>query len=322
MSQETQDKFRHISLAAKLACWRAAQRGAARPGLVPIASLPWLAWAEVEAQRRREARSTRKTLSAIIAAAAEARAALGPAVRVSAEEQARREAQAQADARAKRKAALLARGVPAGAAAVIAADELQATAAVDQAKAWMRERLQERRAGQLGGKRVLVLAGKKDASKTTAASVIVERWPLWQRLEECPLLVSFEQILGPWYHRPSEAQPRDELTGLTRRQLLTASLLVLDDVGQESAELAERHGEVLDQLLKARCDSDRYTIITTNYEKGEDLLRRYGPRAGRIGERITEFGVWADCPREGLRSARRRAMELNRRRESAICEGT
>lgn len=318
MSQETHDQFKHVSLTAKLACWRAARLGRARPGLVPIHWLPWLAWAEAESQRRADARRTRKVLAGIMAAAAEARDALvrrspPPPTREQLEQERVRQA---AVARAQRKAALQARGVPAGAAAVIAADELQQTAAVDQAQTWMRERLRERRVGTLGGKRLLVLAGKKDASKTTAASVLVERWPAWQRLEECPLLVPFEQILGPWYHRPTEGQPRDELSGLTRRQLLVASLLVLDDVGQESAELADRHGEVLDQLLKARCDADRYTVITTNYEKGEELLRRYGARASRIGERITEFGVWADCPREGLRSAKRREQELNRRGET------
>lgn len=264
---------------------------------------------------------TREILNKIMA---EARALMVKpgAPPLSEEELEREEARRKAAARADRKAALMARGVPAGAAAAIASESLVPTAAIDHARSWMRDRLRERHEGALGGKRALILAGKKDASKTTAASIIVEVWPLWRRIEECPLLVDFALLLGPWYHRPSESSPVDELTGLSKRQLLTASLLVLDDVGQESAEMAERLGEILDLLLKARCDADRYTVITTNYETSEGLLRRYGGRAGRIGERITEFGVWADCPKECLRGAKRREEELKRRAENERNTGT
>lgn len=226
---------------------------------------------------------------------------------------ARDEAAERRSAMHDRAARLRALGVPAGAAAVIAADRLVDTAALNTTRSWLRERLEERRCGTLGGKRALVLAGHKDASKTTAASWALETWP-WTRADEVPILVPFEQILGPWYHRPNEASPKDELTRLTKRDLLVTALLVLDDVGQESADLAERHGEVLDQLLKARCDADRLTIITTNYVKAEQLLERYGPRGSRIGERLTEFAEWERCPVEGLRADQRREQVLGRRR--------
>jgi hypothetical protein len=220
---------------------------------------------------------------------------------------------------AERKRDLMTNGIPAGAAAVIAASNLAPCTAITKAREWFRNPAR---------KQVLVLAGPKDACKTTAASCAVDVWP-WRGLEQLPRLVAWENVLGPWYHRPSDSSPHDEVTRLRRRDLLTAALLVLDDVGQEASELAPRFGEALDLLLKTRCDAGLYTIITTNYEclvdtrRGKDLISglvtRYDHRGPRIGERLTEFATWARCEVEGFRSAERREAVLRRR---AAQEGT
>lgn len=163
---------------------------------------------------------------------------------------------------------------------------------------------------------VLVLSGQKDGSKTTAACQAIATWPRNRRPEHWPRFITFDQLLGPWYHRPTELSSRDELTQMTQRDLLVADLLVLDDVGQEAAELQERCGEALDLLLKARCDAGRHTVLTTNDLTLEDFVRRYGARGARLNERLIEFSRWAKCPHEGFRTReRRRAALANRPQE-------
>lgn len=243
---------------------------------------------------------------------------------------------------------LQARGVPYKAALAIAAG-LDETFALRRSLAWL---------DSSPRRQVLVLAGPKDACKTTAASVLVDRWAPWPqtRMDETPIVVAWETILKVWYHKPTEANPRDPITNLPIRDLFTTALLVLDDVGQESATTAEQHhGEVLDILLKTRCDAGKHTALTTNYESPHDtcpackrlthvcdadgrcpsargrklptpedrakhvtlgLLSRYPARGARIGERLTEFGEWVHCPAEGLRSRERRAAVLAKRGRS------
>lgn len=217
-----------------------------------------------------------------------------------AEAEAARQRQRERD---ERRGLLIAHRVPAKIAGLIAAGALQPSKAIDHVRRFAAERAHQ----------VLVLAGQKDGSKTTAACCAIDRWQ-WSRRkpERWPWLVSFEHILGPWYHRPSEASPRDEQTGVGRRDLMLAELLVLDDVGQEGGE-TWRFGEVLDQLVKARCDAGLFTIITTNEEDPETFAGRYGDRAARLLERITEFALWAKCPHEGFRDAERRSEVLKQR---------
>lgn len=227
---------------------------------------------------------------------------------------------------------LMAYGIPEDAALVIAADAVEDRPAVVAVRRWVEVRPHL----------MLVLAGQKDASKTFAASLAVATWPkgppgprqlrgAWWELGEAPVIVKFSLILGPWYHLPTEARPVDPATRLDKVDLLRAKLLVLDDVGQEPRDLAERCGEALDQLLDVRAAAGLFTLLTTNYEHATDrcagcsrkpevcscrrapadeprvkpgLLSRYGERGQRIGERILEHAGpagWVNCPYSGYR---------------------
>jgi hypothetical protein len=127
-------------------------------------------------------------------------------------------------------------------------------------------------------RRLTVLAGQKDASKTMAASLAVATWPqghptvsprlAWYQLHEAPHLVPFAQIIHPWFHESTPDRPVDDVLGLTKRRLFTARLLVLDDVGQEPSTTEKQAGvfeEALDQLLETRASLGLVTLLTTNY---------------------------------------------------------
>lgn len=203
------------------------------------------------------------------------------------------------------------RGVPERPAALLAGGALTDTASLRHAARWLRLVLAERTGGPKAP-RVLVLAGQKDASKTTAASWLVDKWP-WKRAEELPLFIAVEDLPGAWL---AHGMAEDPVSGLNKRALMHAALLVVDDVGQEpsNAQLAGMLAEMIDTLLRRRCDLGLSTCITTNELTLEALCARYSGRP-RIAERLTEFGAWADCPREGFRDEDRRREVLEQRKQ-------
>lgn len=208
---------------------------------------------------------------------------------------------------AERIPALMAMGIPEDAAEVIACDAVDDAPAVEAVRKWVEQRRHK----------ILVLSGQKDASKTLAASLAVATWPrghhsagirgAWYHTHESPVLVPFALILGPWTHRSTEAEPVDPVTRLTKSRLMTARLLVLDDVGQEPAVTDKQAGsyeEALDQMLEVRSSLGLFTLLTTNFEALRSLLARYPHRRQRIGERLLEHcgrAGWVECPHSGFR---------------------
>lgn len=178
---------------------------------------------------------------------------------------------------------------------------LAPTKAVLEAQAW---------AGQERN-RVLVLAGAPDASKTTAACLALEHeFETWMadlvtRAETCPRFIQAEHLVGTWLYRGARGET-DPVTNLNRLLLLRASLLVVDDVGQEPGELAHIFGEALDTIIATRCNRGLRTVLTCNDTSFEALLGRYGTRGQRIGERLTEHAWWRVCKAEGFRRGSRR----------------
>lgn len=208
-----------------------------------------------------------------------------------------------ADARELRRRILVDCGAPAKAAALIAHDRLRDTTALRHVRAFM---------GQ-DQRRLLVLSGDPDASKTTAASLALDIATVaWcaqvGRGGPGPQLIPAELLVGAWmyYDRTRErTEPTEPLTGVNKLVLSTCWLLVIDDVGQEGAEHLQLVGEIVDVLVRVRCDRGLRTVLTTNLLDVDALVKRYPARGQRIGERLTEHGVWARCPAEGLRGSRR-----------------
>jgi len=211
-------------------------------------------------------------------------------------------AQARAEAADRREVArrcLVSCQVPAKIAALLAHGRVTDTFAVAAVRAWWQQQ----------ARRVLVLAGDPDASKTTAACVAIEldlrRWVADPRSRPGlgPRLLQAEHLITAWLFRGREAAV-ETVTQTNRAILLTCSLLVIDDVGQEPGELVTIFGEALDTLITTRCNKGLRTVVTANITSASALLERYGARGQRIGERLTEHGVWRTCPIVGLRRAR------------------
>lgn len=185
--------------------------------------------------------------------------------------------------------------------------QLVHTVALVKTKAWLRDP---------AARRLLVLSGKKDSGKTTAAAYAAAADPLeadrrW--LREGAVLgryIEAELLINAWYHRVGEKDAHDikhaveVVTGMSRVELVTCSLLVIDDAGQEPGKLSAETGEAIDIIVRLRCDRMLRTVLTTNEESEVAFGQRYDNNAGRaerLLERLTEHGWWIDCPIEGLR---------------------
>lgn len=209
-----------------------------------------------------------------------------------------------------REALLRSRGAPTLPASLVVRDAAEETKSIRAARRWHLECIGER-AGGPRAPRVLVFGGPKDAAKTTAAAWLMARWA-YHRADSFPLMVAAEDLHGIWLAH-SAAEPHAD-SGRWRGQLYSPALLVLDDVGQESAapQIAAIIVEALDIILRKRCDADLHTVITTNEETPEAFCARYASRP-RIAERLTEFSRFVSCPVEGFRHGERRKEVLERR---------
>jgi hypothetical protein len=173
----------------------------------------------------------------------------------------------------------------------------------------------------VAAKRVLVLAGEKDSGKTTAASWAAAADPgpadlRWlARGAGLGRYIEAELLRDAWLHHRTVKDAdgiehdKNSLTGMNREQLVTCWLLVIDDVGQESGALLHEVAEAVDVICRLRCDRRLRTVLTTNMvadegaKRASKLAARYAEtgRSARLMERLTEHGLWVDCPREYLR---------------------
>jgi hypothetical protein len=234
----------------------------------------------------------------------------------------RRRAKEQAEAERRQRVAdraerLRGCGVPAKAAMLIAANEMTDTYSWRRAQSWHRSVLAERAGGRIRAPRVLVLFGPKDGCKTTAAGWLVDRWS-YSKVDEWPRCIEMELLNDIWC---AKDKPH-ELTRLRQYDLFTPSLLVLDDAGQESnhPDRLALTCEALDIILRKRCDADKHTVLTTNFESEALFFERYATMneqrpwgRPRIAERLTEYALWVKCPVEGFRDEDRRADVLRGR---------
>ena len=97
---------------------------------------------------------------------------------------------------------------------------------------------------------------------------------------------------------------------MNKDELVSCSLLVIDDLGEEDSVRMQQTLEVVDIVTRLRCDELLRTVITTNMANMAALVSRYHDteRAHRLAERMTKHGAWVDCPVEGLR--RQGAIEI------------
>lgn len=233
-------------------------------------------------------------------------------------------ARAEEAAREQRRRHLLARHIPPkDVERLLAPEVLVRTTALVKTRDWLRDPQ---------ARRLLVLSGKKDSGKTTAASYAAAADPndadrRWLR-EGAPLgrYIEAEMLISAWYHRGTERDARgidhavEPITGMARADLITCSLLVIDDAGQEAAKLAGETGEAIDIIVRLRCDRLLRTVLTTNETSVEAFGARYNDNAGRgerLCERLTEHGLWIDCPVEGLRRAGAIEARLKEQQERA-----
>lgn len=209
-----------------------------------------------------------------------------------------REHLAEQSRRERRHALLVGVGVPDKHARTLAAGRPDQTFAVQAAARWL-----------AGNKLVLLLLGPHDAGKTFAGAAALDhalqRWLTDNTSRPAPRIVAAEHIHRAWLHRDKGTGACDPFTRSNGQQLLTCPLLVIDDLGQEAADLAHITIEAVDTLLRSRCDAGLRTMLTSNLPDLAALIAHLdtrGSRRGqRIGERLTEYGVWRVCKVEGYR---------------------
>jgi hypothetical protein len=91
-----------------------------------------------------------------------------------------------------------------------------------------------------------------------------------------------------------------------RADAFGAYLVVMDDAGRERDGETKWASSTLAELLCARADAGRRTVITTNIGKPE-FAARYG---ARLVSRMAQRGRWLDCGKTDLRIASRRALRV------------
>lgn len=207
---------------------------------------------------------------------------------------------------------LMQAGAPEEMADLIARGEVQQTKAVEYVHRWL-----------AGKRRLLFLAGKKDASKTAAASVAVDeamtRWlSEGGNPDAGPRLVPVEFLANAWRYfdkTKKGLEPFDPATRTNKAQMLRCPFLAFDDVGQEGVHDVDTVGEAIEVLSYRRPEAGLWMLITTNCEemgkRGADgryhpessFLARYPGRAQRLERTIRQFGIWTRCPTVHLRPA-------------------
>jgi DNA replication protein DnaC len=113
-------------------------------------------------------------------------------------------------------------------------------------------------------KKWIVFLGSPGTGKTHLATAII----IWRIEHEWrPLAIRAKDAIYQLH-----ASYQDNTTDKFLRELKGAQLLMLDDIGEENDQ---KDKEFITAVIKARYESDRPTILTTNLD-GETLGKRYG----------------------------------------------
>jgi DNA replication protein DnaC len=148
-----------------------------------------------------------------------------------------------------------------------------------------------------GGPNILVLAGPKGVGKTCAGVYVADvadpplrfglRWsekqhPIFRHVTDLSAMGLFD---------------RDAKEDARRQQLVTAKVVVLDDLGTEYQDKGGLFLALLDWFLDKRYGSGGITVVTTNLG-AEEFRAAYGER---IYDRLVERCAWRDINHESLR---------------------
>jgi DNA replication protein DnaC len=128
--------------------------------------------------------------------------------------------------------------------------------------------------GDIG--RGLLLWGRNGTRKTTLAAAIATEIQ-WQSIHYQVFMIRFadyKNALTATYG--SEESPEKVEARKVLRLAEKATLLVLDDIGQEHRTSSGFTESVLHELIRRRVEDSRPTIVTTNVEP-DDMYSVYGP---------------------------------------------
>lgn len=204
------------------------------------------------------------------------------------------------DPREDRRQLLVSIGVPLKHARLIAFGALDETPAVVAVRQWL-----------AGRKPLLVLHGAPDGSKTTAAGLAIDlvltRWLTSSSRAPSPRMLPAENLHRAHLYRDTSldaSRPREQLTHTNAAELQTSALVVVDDFGQEGTGISHLTIDAVEVLTTLRSNQGLRMLITTNLPTPQALFEHMGDRGRRFGERITEYGVFCECPVEGYRGGR------------------
>lgn len=149
---------------------------------------------------------------------------------------------------------------------------------------------------------LVCLSGNPGCGKTTAAAAWI--WQYLQRPESWKPDRRFHGTPGalpaaplPIFLKAARLSRWERYDAKEMDRLLTASRLVIDDLGVEFQDAKGNFMAILDEVIDVRYDESRPTVITTNLD-ADGFKARYGER---IADRIRESGRFVSLGNPSLR---------------------
>jgi DNA replication protein DnaC len=180
-------------------------------------------------------------------------------------------------------AALIAAGVPADYAEVVAGSNVEDTPAI----ASLRLSLET-------GARFVILSGGVGVGKSIAAALWLRR--MRDKHGACGML---------WRHAHEVARVSGYGHEEEQKQLEQCNFLVLDDLGVEFSDAKGFFAATIDSLIYQRHGNRRPTVCTTNLA-ASDFKERYG---ARVVDRIKQVGAFVQIAGDSRREALTRAAQ-------------